>query len=667
MGNRMADTLDQPATPDTTTLELRAAKLQQQSDAAASRISRTMDVLRYYNWLQIARRATNLVKKRLAPAKKIQPVSVTAASIRPDKDVAKLAGLIIDQRAIHPSHVQVDLEQGRFVLLNHAVDLYNDGALQMQKLNRQTHLWRFQFHYHEFLLTQVAVGRWKEAEAFLTQWLNDFAPETILAKDDAWHPYCISRRVAAWIWLLFGSNDLPAPDRFSPKLVQRLLNSLVQQCEHLRGNLELDLGGNHFWENATALGIAGSVVESKYADRWESVAANVLAKQLPLQVLAHGEHFERSPVYHGHMLGNLLKIESCAQTGSKLHEVVTPYIDPMLKHLGSIIHPDGEVPLFADSVFAESPSTNELLACAQLRERGIADVCDPSHLTEGVRGQYRVLQNDDAFVICDFGPIAADNLPAHGHCDALNLEASIAGKRWIVDSGNFNYSDDSMRHYCRSSIAHNVVTVDHHNQATVWDKFRMGKRPNVSPIQDGTDGSWQWASASHDGYQYFGVRQLERIVALSDKAVACFDQGALDGRGLSGSWVGYVHFHPDVELDLVHSDPANRTFQFSVSRSGIARNLTVCANEAVVEQGWFCPEFGKRQVASVIRYDLNETKDFLGWVLHDPTISCEIIDSQSDLLITMGGNSQFRWSFSGSAPTPLFTDNSIGNTKTHES
>ena len=664
MGKRMSDMHDQPATPNTTTLELRAAKLQQQSDAAASNISRTMDVLRYYSWLQIARRATNLVKKRLAPSKKIQPVSVISASIRPSANVAKLARLIIDHRANHPSHVQVDLDRGRFVLLNHAVDLYDADVLKTQKLNQQTHLWRFQFHYHEFLLARAAVGEWAKAEAFLNQWLDDFAPEKVLAKDDVWHPYCISRRVVAWIWLLFGGNDSVEAHQFSPELIRRLVTSLVQQCEHLRCNLELDLGGNHLLENATALAIAGSVIDSEHAKGWEASAANVLVQQLPLQILAHGEHFERSPIYHGHMLGNLLRIEGCSQAGSKLREIVSPFVDPMLKHLGSIIHPDGEVPLFADSVFAESPSTSELLSCAQYVGREIPDFSDPSNLAQG---QYRVLQSNDAFVICDFGPIAADNLPAHGHCDALNLEVSIAGDRWIVDSGNFNYSDDSMRHYCRSSIAHNVVTANHANHATVWDKFRMGKRPVVSPIQDGADGSWQWASSSHNGYRHLGTPRLDRVVAVSGKAVVCFDQGSHDGREPSGGWVGYVHFHPDVDLVLEHSDAANRTFQFGVSRAGIARSLTVRANDAKVEQGWFCPEFGKRQVSPVMRYDLNETEDFLGWVLHEQPISCEISDSQRELLITIGSGPHFRWSFSRSVPIRPSTHTSLRTTTTHES
>lgn len=636
-------------TKATTTLELRAAELQRQSDAAASKLNRTMTVLRYYGWVQIARRATSVIRRRLIPSQRIDSAPVAGVTLNPAELIQHLAHSIIEHRKNHPSHVQVDLESGHFVLLNHAVKLYDRNGFNNHMLLQQTHLWRFQFHYHEFLLTAVAAGQWLEVESFLNKWLNDFSVEQVRVKDDAWHPYCISRRIVAWVWLLYGAVGGKQPDRFSPELTQRLLIGIVQQCEHLSTNLERDLGGNHLLENVTALAIAGSVIGCEFSLRWRTIATSVLEQQLPRQILSHGEHFERSPIYHGHVLGNLLRVEACGLVADAdaLVNVVQPYLEPMLQHLAAITHPDGEVPLFADSVFAESPSVSELLSTAQLNGREIPDFSTSmdQHL-----GGYRILQNDQTFAICDFGDIAADNLPAHGHCDALNLEVSVEGQRWIIDSGNYNYSDDSMRHYCRSSIAHNVVTASDLNQATVWDKFRMGQRPSIESVQRGSDDDWQWAAASHDGYRQIGIDQMRRIVALSNTALACCDNAFSRGNRYTGTLAGYLHFHPDVAVALKQSDPANRVFTFEISRSGTLRYLTILAQNTKIEEGWFCPEFGRRLVSSVIRYDLNETADFLGWVLHEPRISCEIGNSQSEPLITMGGVSTFGWSFARSAP-----------------
>ena len=610
MGKSMPDLPDQTVTTDTTKLELRAAKLQQQSDAAASKIGRTMDILRYYNWLQIARRATNLVKKRLAPSKKIQPLAVTAASLRADKNVAKLAHLIIEQSAEHPSHVQVDLDQGRFVLLNHTVDLYDQGVLQNQTLNQQTHLWRFQFHYHEFLFSQVAAGRWKRVETFLNQWLDDFAPQKVLAKDDAWHPYCISRRVIAWVWLLVNAGGKEST--LSTALSKRLVKSLLHQTQYLSKNLEWDLGGNHLIENVTALAVVGGMFDSTFAKGWQKTASDVLAKELPNQILVSGEHFERSPMYHCQILSNLLRIEICCEKHSDLAAVVEPVIDPMLNFLSNILHPDGEIPLFADSVFHEAPSVEQIIDVAKISGRNFGEsnnTMDPSGNED-----YFAVKTDRTFAICDFGPIAATYLPAHGHCDALNLEVSIDNQRWIVDSGNFNYADDSMRHYCRSSIAHNVVTVADQNQAKIWSMFRMGRRPKVCDHQHGLEDGWDWASASHNGYENWGVLKLKRLIAVQLETLMCFDVPVLGSKLGADKLIGYVHLHPDLSVGEI--EPAGDScFRIGVHSEGVRRWLIFHSDSVTLEKGWYCETFGQRKEGIVVRYVTNLPCKITGFIL----------------------------------------------------
>jgi len=112
-------------------------------------------------------------------------------------------------------------------------------------------------------------------------------------------------------------------------------------------------------------------------------------------------------------------------------------IDPMLKFLSSILHPDGEIPLLSDSGFLEAPSVQEIDSVAKLNERSLDLPLAKSDMIS--LGGYQIFRSDTMFGICDFGSIAAPKLPAHGHCDATNLEISIEGNRWIVDSGNFNY------------------------------------------------------------------------------------------------------------------------------------------------------------------------------------------------------------------------------------
>ena len=312
-------------------------------------------------------------------------------------------------------------------MLNESVSLPNgfDSSL----LNQKSHLWRFQFHYHEFLLTQAAHGNWSDISSFLDAWLTRYSPDKVKCSEDVWHPYCISRRLVAWIWLLnVAQNDESSLDAL---IVQRMLDSAIQQANYLSKNLERDLDGNHLLENVTALAIASGTIGSADAKQWSKLAARVLAVELEKQVLPHGEHFELSPMYHCQILSNLLRMEICCRDDKPLLSVVSPKIEPMLNFLGSIVHPDGEIPLFADSGFHEAPSVREISAVAELTGRSLSSN-SRSQPFESMGG-YRIFRGQRLFAVCDFGPIAAPRLPAHGHCDVTNLEVSVEGKRWIVD------------------------------------------------------------------------------------------------------------------------------------------------------------------------------------------------------------------------------------------
>ena len=619
-------------------LDQKALQLARQPLRNIQKLRRVGEVLSHYSLPQMARRLKNLIRQRLQPNRLVGPVLVEPAEIKSIERVNDFAGRVIGQNANHPSHGGCDLSTGQFMMLSHLVALPKN-IFNPSVLNQQTHLWRFQFHYHEFLLTQAALGNWSQVSDFLSAWLAACPPEKTRRTDDAWHPFCISRRSVAWVWLLNAADK----NQLSSSLVSALVESLSQQMEFLSRNLERDLGGNHLLENATALAIVGGVLETKSAAKFRRLAASVFAAELPKQILPHGEHFELSPMYHCQILSNLLRIEICCSNDSPLMELITPAIDRMLSFLRSILHPDGEIPLLADSGFYEAPSVAEIEMAAEFTGRK-----KPNQAPLGFRtsGDYQVFQSDHLSAIVDFGPVAAKNLPAHGHCDATTLEVSVEDKRWIVDSGNFNYADDAMRHFCRSSIGHNVVTVNDLNQAHVWSKFRMGTRPTVSGHANSlsdhatvTEG-WHWTRASHNGYRKLGVAELSRLVAFCPTAIVCCDGATstqtvdrLDDQHL----VGHVHLHPDVQLKLVHDRDGTAVYRLNCE--GDRRWLTVAADKVTIAQGWYCEGFGRRRKRSVIRYIRNNPTTLLGWMLHDfgPEAGIEFTDKS--ILIKLGDSS----------------------------
>lgn len=619
-------------------IDQRALAIARRPVGLKTKMGRLSQLLRHYDSLQILRRGSNLLVRKFQPKKRVGKVASEGGQLKENSLANSVADCVVEMLAAHPSHQQCDLSIGQFSMLNDLVSI-PDGY-DPNVLNQKSHLWRFQFHYHEFLLTLAANEKWDDINSFLKNWLVHYSPEKVKCSDDAWHPYCISRRLVAWAWLMRQSHsDLSLSDPslgdrsdLDSDLLRQILDSSVQQANFLSQNLERDLGGNHLLENVTALAIASGTIDSVHAKQWSEIAASVLTVELPRQILLHGEHFELSPMYHCQILSNLLRIEACCQQNQALLDIVSPMIDPMLNFLSTVLHPDEEIPLFGDSGFYEAPSVQELTAVARLTHRSLDLPAAKSDLLS--LGGYRIFRSDSMFGICDFGSIAAPKLPAHGHCDATNLEVSIEGKRWIVDSGNFNYDDDAMRHYSRSSIGHNVVTVNDENQANVWSKFRMGDRPRIFGHQQGVRDQWHWATVSHDGYQKVGVPKLSRLVAFQDRSAFCFDQ-AVSSKSDSSNLVGYLHFHPEITITR-EPDMPDEIIRFRLSHGSTVRNLVVCADRVSTEQGWYCSGFGRREVATVIRYTRAVSGLILGWMLHDFTDPPQIQCSSESIQISMG-------------------------------
>ena len=612
-------------------LDQKALEMARRPVGRLENVSRTVQMLRHYDLIQILRRGLNVLTGKLQPGKRVGHVQSDGGRLKGGEKVIALADCIVEMNSDHPSHGQCDIAAGKYVMLNEPISMsiFQEGF--DAALNQQSHLWRFQFHYHEFLLTQAAKGNASCVSDFLEAWLVEYSPEKVKRSDDAWHPYCISRRLVVWVWLL-NANQSNAVS-LDPRLTQRMVDSAIQQANYLSQNLERDLGGNHLLENVTALAIAGGTIDSTHAKHWRDLAAQVLSVELPKQVLLHGEHFELSPMYHCQILSNLLRIELCCQSDQALRDLVSPVIDGMLSFLSSILHPDGEIPLLADSGFHEAPSVEEISTVAGLTGRTFGKASSQDTLASV--GGYRVYRSKALFAVCDFGSIAAAKLPAHGHCDVTNLELSVEGHRWIIDSGNFNYADDSMRHYCRSSIAHNVVTVNDENQATIWSKFRMGDRPKAFGHQKGVRDGFHWATVAHDGYRRLGVPIVSRLVAFQGHIAMCFDRGPNTG-GSECSLVGYLHFHPDV-LVTRETDQSDGIVRFRLAHQSTVRRISFVADEVSTENGWYCSGFGQRSPSTVVRYVRAKTDQVFGWMLHELSDRPLIEYSTNSIQITMDG------------------------------
>jgi len=648
-----------------------------QRNSVLSKLSRAANILRYYRTSQLLQRAW----RQFVPTFCVRPGQtlplLEAQRVR-KSSLEKMRGIATTRSVRTLESMQTfcdDLSHGKFTLLAQPCDLGQPCELGMaidwhgRVASHPSHLWRFQLHYHEYLL-DLAIGSaaekkesfhaWPVIWEIVDDWIDGNPLEQALSGEDAWHPYCISRRLPIWAQL-FALNAPP------DELGDRFLQSFACQAEVLSKTLEFDLGGNHLLENLTALAIAGAFLENSPSETWLDLATHHLQQQITLQVLPTGEHYERAPMYHCQVLGNLLHVAHvttgvrnelatlCRQTASKMHSF-----------LQSILHPDGEIPLFGDSCWGEAhrvDDINNLSDLAGLDARSLSQNSEggvqqpgklgpssnlgtcrqvgaaaaPAAVSESgatVTGPYWVWRQADDTLIFDTGPVGASTLPAHAHCDLLGLEASIGGKRWFVDSGLFDYEESAMRDYCRSSAAHNVVTVADQSCCDVWSRFRMGRRGRPTRLEHGRQGGFSWCQAGHDGYRHLGLPEISRLMVVHTSGVwTCLEYAS---KKIDSPLVGRLHLAPGIELQQL--DPQ----RLLLTTDGIERWLTVTPGVKLgLAKGWYCDRFGRRTRTQVITYHAEASGragvrgcdgSTFGWSLFPSaktTAGATIIDSQS--------------------------------------
>ena len=392
---------------------------------------------------------------------------------------------------------------GRFCFLNEERALGRPPDWEQAGASQ---LWRSHLHYFDWAWAFTAhPDRAWAAAAFRCLW-RSWREDTTFGRSDAWSPYVASLR--AWALcgtyspLVAGRDDEPA-----------FLDDLALHAGFVRANLELDVGGNHLVKNLKALIGLGVFLRD---DALLELGARHLQRQVPLQVLADGGHFERSPSYHGQVLGDLVDVAGLlASAGLPPVGGLDQAVSAMQRWLGAMLMPDGDVPLFNDCTLVGHDRL-KLLEPAPAPAEALT-VLQPSG--------YVVMRAPGLHLVADVGPPCPDELPAHAHADCLGFELAVDGRRLIVDTGTSTYQPGPRRAHERSTAAHSTVEVDGADQTEVWSAFRAARRAEARLERAEVDGGDLVVTASHDGYvRLSGRPRHRRTWRLGDGRVEITDE-----------------------------------------------------------------------------------------------------------------------------------------------
>ncbi|MSR59946.1 MAG: alginate lyase family protein [Planctomycetaceae bacterium] len=607
-------------------------------------MSNLIFALRYHHPSQLIRRIANHARRwllRKTRGGRFARLQGRRLPLRPGKPLVPLLQWKLAQRSQHGAQDNARrILDHRFRLLGQEARLPDPVDWRMSDRTEFDHLWRFHLHYQEYLLdlmvdsagttVETRIGR---AWQLVQQWIEGNPLSDVRGLDDAWHPFCISRRVPVWmmLWQAFPPEGEPA---------ERVAESLFQQTMFLASHLERDLGGNHLLENTRALALAGSFFYGPQAVRWLETSRRILRSELPKQILLHGEHFERSPMYHAQMLDVLLQIrDATCDVAPDLARLCDEVIGPMAAFLDAIVHPDGEIPLLGDSAFGETAVPGDLI-----RQSGKTQFTTASGGGNGVRtrqvGEYWTWRDGDDYLLFDAGPVGADHLPAHAHSDLLTIEATLAGRRLIVDTGVCTYHAEPLRRICRSTSSHNVLQIDQREQCDTWSRFRMGYRGHPTRLETGHDSECNWARAQHNAFRRLGVPSVGRwICCKAGGPWLIVDWAVGSGSHRLSNW---LHCHPDVTVTRqsaveVHLQLGSHSMRLgALGEGGID-----------VVDGLYCPEFGRGVSAPVLRWTAaRNLPTACGWWL-----AHEGDSGRATLTTGPDGNCSLAWVGNGQART----------------
>ena len=344
-------------------------------------------------------------------------------------------------------------------------------------------LWRYHLHYMEWAWSFASHRDRSWARHSFAELWKSWDQAAPFGRGDPWAPYVASLRA----WVLCGAyRALVADANVQPSVDA----ALVRHARFLRWHVEHDVGGNHLMKNLKALVGLGVFLGDIGLVRH---AMAHIERQLPVQILSDGGHYERSPSYHCQVLGDLIDIGGLLHTaGLPPVSGLTDAIDAMRTWLGVILMPDGDVPLLNDCTLVGH------LRLALLHP-GPPSVRRSTVLSDS--GYVVVRVGERLHMVADVGDPCPPDLPAHAHADCLTFELAVDGQRLVVDSGTSTYEPGRPRARERSTGAHNTVCIDREDQTEVWSSFRAARMAHghLETIED--DGEVVSVVASHDGYR----------------------------------------------------------------------------------------------------------------------------------------------------------------------
>ena len=291
-------------------------------------------------------------------------------------------------------------------------------------------------------------------------------------------------------------------------------------------------------------------------------------------------------MYHAIMLEDLLDLINVSGAYGHFDDRKhwSQFVNPMIRWLKKMSHPDGSISFFNDSALSIACSNEELYQYSY-RLGFVAPEYVNQHCSLFASGFVR-MQTENITLICDVGRVGPDHIPGHAHADTLSFELSFKSKRIFVNSGTSQYGFGSERLRQRSTAAHNTVVINGENSSEVWGGFRVARRAYPMNVRMAIEDDISVLTAAHSGYhRLVGSPTHKRTWSLQESTLTVED--FIDGQYESSR--AYYHCHPEINVE--RSKTVTNELLLLSEETPVATFRAVGASLSVEQSTWH-PEFG---------------------------------------------------------------------------
>jgi hypothetical protein len=359
----------------------------------------------------------------------------------------------------------------------------------------------------------------------------------------------VAIRAINWIW---GYYLFEKSASFDAETRSRVAASLAIHGEYIWNNLEFDkrvlngryvrCSGNHYVSDLVGLVYLGMVLPGRQAERWLQWGLEELEREMQIQVLPDGAHWELSPSYHRLVLELVFPaLILCRHNEVPIPPNLLKVCEAMAGYTMQYLKPDGRCPLVRDAddgrvsclgntdyrdhrhllalagVFFDRP---DFLSRAggisaeviwMLGGRGVEKAkhmaVSPVRLQSKAfpnAGFYILRDGDEAHVFVSCADIGMKGTyGGHAHNDCLSFELYCGGSTFITDCGTYTYSaDPAARNQFRSTASHNTARIDGQemNRFDETELFGMQNDARPKVLEWRSEPEFDYLLAEHYGY-----------------------------------------------------------------------------------------------------------------------------------------------------------------------